>query len=135
MSVEIRREGTRVRVYTHNHFESHSYKFSVYDTPDGKSVIVDDGNITDTVRNALEDRGFVIRDERPERYKWRGNTPTDSHQGKFTIQGVNGQVEEWGTLSYETDCGSLHTSTDLEVGATYETYRKDAVHFGYRKVD
>lgn len=137
MGIEISSERQRrIKVRTYNYHNSYTYRYTVYRTPDGDSIIVDDGDMTQKVRDALEDEGYEIREEKPKRYCWSKLSwgPTDDYDGVFTVEEVVGSVEPDATR-YETDCGHLTTTYELDVGATYETYQKDMKHFGYRKVD
>jgi len=124
-----------VIINTWNPFNSYNYVVKIYKTPDGKKIGVPQDDLSQKVKEILGDKDIEIRDNPPEKYMFRGKTPTDAHEGLFTVQSKdkNDGIEAMHKI-YQTDCGELHTNSDLEVGETYETYKRDMKHFGYRKV-
>ena len=139
MAHSINQMGYAVTVSTWNAFNSYTYRKRVYETPDGDSVIVNDGDLTRKVQQILKQNGYDIRSERPTRYLWEEGpmSPGPSHKGIFTIKSHRIIGEESGENfnEYTTDCGTIATKSSLKVGETYKICMKDAQYFEYRKVN
>jgi hypothetical protein len=136
MPIRSKRQGKRIIVNTSNHFKTYRYTAKVYEKPNGTNIIVPNDDITKMVKEELQKYGKVS-DEIPEKYRFPNSMFTPSHrfQGKFTILEKVGETIDLSANIYKTDCGEMTTNTDLTIGETYETYRKNATHFGYRKVE